>query len=287
MQRHAGYAYGDYPVQSSAKQYPTAHSTSSAFSASANPNEDWTKISDLAERRRIQNRIAQRNYRKKLKKRLEDLERRAGSSSASPERHHEELAEPVSILPSRRSTLEVPRPQRKSSRASGARTPDAFSQKYVLPSADDRSMFSQQFTRQLSTSPPPFSYAAVAPGRSESAAYTYALAYCGIPTTSMEPNVFSQYQPVAAQTYLPSSTPSSKQETYSDDEVSPFGMSYASMAGVDSSSVQSYQGMHAFTPPMSDSFDLSQADSPMEPIEYPHTPNSMPRSPPAQVCNWS
>jgi hypothetical protein len=214
------------PYQQYATAAPTTtrySGTSSAFSASANPNEDWTKISDLAERRRIQNRIAQRNYRKKLKKRLEDLERRAASSSASPEQKPAELQPPQTS----------PRQEFPS--------PSSSDSSYTTP-PEDR-MFSHQYTRQLSTSPPPFSVASYSSSYPApdaipySMPYTTASPYHTIPTTlTPEMPSYTYLPPPLSSAYpttLPGHLPSMKSEYYAEEDLSPFGVGYAAIGGIE------------------------------------------------------
>ena len=66
MQHHRSCSY-TYGTSAPRPDALSPQHMSSAFGPEANPDEDWTKISDLAERRRIQNRIAQRNYSRFLK----------------------------------------------------------------------------------------------------------------------------------------------------------------------------------------------------------------------------
>jgi hypothetical protein len=186
---------------------------------------------------------------KKLKKRLEDLERRAASNSASPEQKPAELA-----APSRDDARSKSTSPRKNS---GIRrhTPDVPQSSYFSTQDERAAMFTHQYTRQLSTSPPPFSYSTYS--SAEPTAYSYAQSSpnYGWATTGPEmPSYPTNYLPPLASTYsLPSNEPAMKQQPpphaqhpqppnyYGDEEVSPFSMSYASMAGIDIQQTHQYQ----------------------------------------------
>ena len=110
-------------------------------------------------------------------------------------------------------------------------------------------MFSQQYTRQLSTSPPPFSYASLGGNEANAnyVAYSQANAYCNMPPTMDIPLYPSYVQPMHQMYANGIATPPIKQEFYAEDEINPFSMSYASIAGVDVNTTAgpSYQDMTA------------------------------------------
>lgn len=166
---------------------------------------------------------------KKLKKRLEDLERRAGSSSASPEQRHEELPK-TNAIDVTAHTLSTQRSRSFHGHGHRNRTPEVMAQQYVLPS-EDRGMFAQQFTRQLSTSPPPFT---AHTGLSQAESFSSYQGYCA---PGLDFSLYSGYVPSPAYAVQSLMQPTIKQEVYADDEVNPFSMSYASMAN----EITSYQ----------------------------------------------
>jgi hypothetical protein len=150
-------------------------------------------------------------------------ERRAASSSASPEQKPAELQPPQTS----------PRQEFPS--------PSSSDSSYTTP-PEDR-MFSHQYTRQLSTSPPPFSVASYSSSYPApdaipySMPYTTASPYHTIPTTlTPEMPSYTYLPPPLSSAYpttLPGHLPSMKSEYYAEEDLSPFGVGYAAIGGIE------------------------------------------------------
>lgn len=184
---------------------------------------------------------------KKIKRRLEDLERRAGSSSASPEQSHTELVTPVQ--PRRKAEDGVKRQKSKNEKTQhhqyvSQKRPSAS---YPTTKDDRSSLFNRQYSREVSASPPP------------SANYSYPLPEPVIHTPYPQhaplytrPPPFPDFP--GQQLYLPPlpvTLPSmssyelgpAKNECLFDDEdmLNPSYMGYSPLASMDIPTAQSYQ----------------------------------------------
>jgi hypothetical protein len=185
------------------------------------------------------------NLGKKLKRRLEDLERRAGSSSASPPEVHAQLKQPAK---KQTNNYKAPATLSSSTASRPKLSPRVLSRNQYTPPMhnDEDPLFSTDFDKDGSHTPPLFAYQHSYPPPEESIYPPYPTTQSYRPTTALHPTTtgFSDYL-IPAPMSLPSMmhfNEALKRDslTGDDDSLNPFSMSYAAMAGIDIQAPQTY-----------------------------------------------
>jgi hypothetical protein len=174
---------------------------------------------------------------KKLKRRLEDLERRAASTSASPEQSYQELAQPEERAGSEKHRQS---PRGASTTTTAQRrlqqSPESVSREFRR-SREERTTAVGQRQREASASPPPlFSFSTYPPSEP---LYSHGFAQASVQPVLAPYCDHSYHHPYNASLHstlptMPTSADGIKTENLfpDDDLLSPFNMNYASISGL-------------------------------------------------------
>jgi len=167
---------------------------------------------------------------KKLKRRLEDLERRAGSSSASPPQMHAELQQP------NRGNENTQQYKRSPEIVYRQPSPRMLPSQYTPPMEDNEIMFSHGYEREGSRTPPLFAYHTYpAPEDIVYPPYPQSQSYRPVSTGGE----YDYLAPVPVT--LPSMMHFHEAIKREDDTMSPFNMSYQGLPAIDIHSQHGYE----------------------------------------------